>query len=1063
MKKKFILSRDGALTKLSRMMRVILLLNCCMAASVSAAYSQVQPTRVLTGNVSDAAGVTLPGVAVIVKGTTNGTNTDANGKFSLSVPEDAQTLVFSFIGMESREVAIGNQTNFSIALAESITTLEEVVVVGYGEQKKESVVGAIVQASGEDIKRSGGVVNIGQALTGQLPGVTVIQGTGEPGADDPRILIRAQGTWNNSNPLILVDGVERRMNDIDVNEIESISVLKDASATAVFGVKGAEGVILITTKRGVAGKPKFTIDANANVKFLSKTPDKLNSYDGFLYRNNSIEYELPVTEASWGRIEPMEMVNRYKQPQAPGDEYIFPDVDWAKEQLKDFALSHRVNMNVSGGTQTARYFASLSYTHDGDLLNSGLDNGKGYKTKNAYDRFNFRTNLDLDLTKTTTLSVNVAGYVGTKYGSPSQNSWYAFYQAAPQTFPTRFPDGAWGYTPLYNIPNPLAVINNAGARYTTRTQVNTDFVLQQKLDFIVKGLSYRGLLAYDNLFYSTGGITDNGGTLQRYIDPNIINMPPDGNEADYIFGTIRQAGVNDFDWVQLPITYAAEISGNSAGNLNDAYRRLFYQNQLNYSRVFGKHDVGATVVMTREQFAEGSMFPRYREDWVGRITYAYDDRYLFETNGAYNGSEKFSKAYRFGFFPSVAVGWRVSNESFLKDVAWLDNLKFRYSLGKVGNDNFNAARWAYATQWALDDKTNFGTGMIASPYTQYKEAVIGNPDLQWETALKQNFGIEFAVLQNKIGLTADFFRDHRTNIFMSAGQRKISDYFGALPVSANLGETKSQGYEISLNLQNQYNGVHYWANASYTHAIDEVVFMEDPALLRDYQKLQSFQIGQTRTVTSQGFVDNWDEVYATTRWEAQNANKLPGDQRLIDFNGDGVINTFDGVPYSYPSRPQNTYNFSFGFDYKGFSVMAQFYGVYNVSRTYGWLLRPYTDGSEFVVFENNLDQWTPENTDASWPAQRTPRTYTQDNLYTGDRWLTDGSFMRLKTAEIAYTIDGQWLKNIGASSARVYVNGNNLFLWTKMMDDSEGGGGNTSNGAGYPGYRRVNLGLTINF
>jgi TonB-linked SusC/RagA family outer membrane protein len=1051
-------SKEGRQTRLSPYWRIPLFAFSFVVVAMTTAYSQ---TRTLTGTVSDAAG-TLPGVAVLVKGTTNGTNTDAEGKFSLVVDNSAETLVFSFIGMEAQEVAIGNRTNFSVVLTESVTTLEEVIVVGYGEQKKESVVGAIVQTKGEDLKRSGGVVNVAQALTGQLPGVTVIQGTGEPGADDPRILIRAQGTWNNSNPLILVDGVERRMNDIDMNEIESISVLKDASATAVFGVKGAEGVILIKTKRGQAGKPKFTLDVNSNVKFLSKTPDKLDSYEGFLYRNNSIEYELPVTESSWGMYMPMDMVNRYKKPQAPGDEYIFPNVDWPKEQLKDFALSHRVNLNLSGGTQSARYFGSLSFTHDGDLLNSGLDNGKGYKSKNAYDRFNFRTNLDLDITKTTTFSVNVAGYVGTKYGSPGQDIWRPFYQSAPHTFPARFPDGAWGYTPLYNIPNPLYLLNNSGAPTLTRTQVNTDFVLQQKLDFITKGLSFRGLLAYDNLFYSTGGITDNGNAFQRYIDPNIINMQEGETEADYILGTVTASGINDFDWVQQPVNYRAEVSGNSSGNLNDAYRRLFYQNQLNYSRTFDKHDVGATVVMTREQYAEGSMFPRFREDWVARLTYAYDDRYLFETNGAYNGSEKFAKEYRFGFFPSVALGWRISNESFLKDVSWLSNLKFRYSYGKVGNDNFSAPRWAYATQWAIDDKTNFGApNNAASPYTQYTEAVIGNPNLQWETAIKQNLGIELGLLQNRISVTADIFRDHRTNIFMSAGQRRISDYFGALPVSANIGETKSQGYEISLNLQNDFNQLHYWANVSYTKAKDEVIFMEDPALLPAYQKNQGFQIGQTRSVTSQGYVDNWDEVYATTFWQTQNGNKLPGDQYLLDFNGDGVINTFDGIPNAYPTRPQNTYNFSVGMSYKGFSVMAQFYGVYNVSRRYGWFTMPYSDAAEFVVFENNLDQWTPDHTNASWPAQRTNRSYTYDNLNAGDRFLVDGSFLRLKTAEIAYTLSGQWLKNIGASSARIYLNGNNLFFWSEMMDDQEGPG--VTNGAGYPVYRRVNLGLNVNF
>jgi TonB-linked SusC/RagA family outer membrane protein len=1058
MKKKTIpISRDKNLTKSRLVKEALLLIICYLVVSVWDTPVQAQSGKTLTGTVTDTSGEPLPGVAVLVKGTTLGVATGLDGKFSLPVPANAQFLVFSFIGMANKEVAIGNQTNFKVTLAEAAKTLKEVVVVGYGEQKKESVVGAIVQVTGDELQRTGGVVNAAQALTGQLPGVTVIQGTGEPGADDPRILIRAQGTWNNSNPLILVDGVERRMNDIDMSEIESISVLKDASATAVFGVKGAEGVILITTKRGKTGKPRFSVDVNANTKFLSRTPEKLNSYQGFLYRNRSIEYELPVTESSWGMYTPIPVVNRYKQPQAPGDAYIFPDVDWPKEQLKPFALSHRVNLNASGGTNTARYFGSLSYTHDGDLLNSGLDNGKGYKSKNAYDRFNFRTNLDLDITKSTVFSVNLSGLVGTKYGSPGQDIWRPFYQSAPQNYPARFPDGAWGFTNKVNIINPLYLLNNYGAPTNTRTQVTTDFVVQQKLDFLTKGLSYRGSLSYDNLFYSNGGITDNGNAPQRYIDPNIINMQPDETELDYIYGTNQTPGINDFDWVQQPITYLSE----NTWNLGGAFRRLFYQNQLRYARAFQKHDVGTTFLMNREEFAQGSMFPRYREDWVGRVTYSYDDRYLFESNAAYNGSEKFSRQYRFGFFPSVAVGWRASNESFLKK-DWLSNLKFRYSIGKVGNDNFNSPRWAYSSQWAVDpQETNFGAPNNApSPYIQYTEDVIGNPDLQWETALKQNFGLEVAVFSNKIAFTADYFRDHRENIFMSAGQRRVSNYFGARPVAANIGETKSQGYELALNLQNTFKGnLHYWFNTSYTFALDETIYREDPVLLPAYQKQQGFQIGQTRTSATAGYVDNWDEVYAATGLPSGNGLKLPGDFRMVDFNGDGTINNFDVAPYGYPTRPRNTYNFSFGGSFKGFSVMAQFYGVYNVSRAYGWFMYPYSDPSEFVIFENQLDTWTPQNTDASWPAQRTNRT--MPNSPEGDRYLVDGSFLRLKTAEIAYTIDSKVMKRIGARSSRIYLNGNNLLYWSKMMDDSETEG--LTNGAGYPTYKRINLGLSINF
>ena len=1057
MQKNVRLSKNQSPTRFLMGRRIFLFIFCLICISASNLV-QAQSNKTVTGAVADSTGKPLSGVAVLVKGSKIGTSTGSDGKFSLTVPNNARVLVFSFVGMATKELPIGNQSYLNVMLSEATRTLDEVVVVGYGEQKKQSVVAAIVQVSGDDLKRSGGVVNAAQAMTGQLPGVTVIQGTGEPGADDPRILIRAQGTWNNSNPLILVDGVERRMNDIDMNEIESISVLKDASATAVFGVKGAEGVILITTKRGKVGKPKFSIDVNSNTKFLSRTPAKLNSYDGFMYRNRSIEYELPVTESSWGMYTPVSIVDRYKYPQAPGDEYIFPDVDWAKVQLKPFALSHRVNVSVSGGSNTARYFSSLSYTHDGDLLNSGLDNGKGYKSKNAYDRFNFRSNIDLDVTKTTIFSINLSGMVGIKYGSPGQDIWRPFYQSSPQTFPVRFPDGAWGFTNKVNIPNPLYLLNNYGTPTNTRSQVTTDFVVQQKLDFLIKGLSYRGSLSYDNLFFSNGGISDNGNAPMRYIDPDIINMKPGETENDYIYGTNQSTGINDFDWVQQPVTYLPDRSGNLGG----AYRRLFYQNQLRYARTFQNHDLGTTVLMNREEYAQGSMFPRYREDWVGRLTYSYDDRYLFESNAAYNGSEKFSREYRFGFFPSLALGWRASNEKFLKKADWLSNLKFRYSIGKVGNDNFNAPRWAYATQWAIDgERTNFGAPNNApSPYVQYTEDVIGNPNLQWETAVKQNFGIEAAAFRNRIRFTADIFRDHRENIFMSAGQRRISNYFGAQPVAANLGETKSDGYELSLNLENTFPGkLHVWLNTNYTYAKDVTIFREDPVLLPGYQKQEGFQIGQTRSSLTAGYVNNWDEVYANPSLPSGNGLKLPGDYRMVDFNGDGKIDNFDTAPYAYPTRPQNTYNFSFGVDFKGFSIMAQFYGVYNVSRRYGWFMYPYSDASEFVIFENMFDTWNENNTNALWPAQRTNRTLA--NSPEGDRYLVDGSFLRLKTAEISYTIGTKIMKRIGASSSRIYLNGNNLLYWSEMMDDSEADG--LTNGAGYPTYKRINLGFNINF
>jgi TonB-linked SusC/RagA family outer membrane protein len=462
--------------------------------------------------------------------------------------------------------------------------------------------------------------------------------------------------------------------------------------------------------------------------------------------------------------------------------------------------------------------------------------------------------------------------------------------------------------------------------------------------------------------------------------------------------------------------------------------------------------------MNREKYTQGSAFPNYREDWVGRVTYNYDGRYLFETNGAYNGSEKFAPKYRFGFFPSVALGWLASNEDFLKR-DWLNKLKIRYSIGKVGNDNFNSPRWAYTTNWALapsSDKTVFGSTFKTSPYSQYYQSVVGNPDLQWEVSKKQNLGFEVSVLKNKFNLNVDVYRDNRSKIFMSNTQRQIPNYFGAAAVAANLGKTESKGYEIEFKYQSPLNKPFtYWGSLAYTHAMDKIIYREDPILLSDYQKVEGKQIDQTTSQLGQGILNNWDEVYMSAG-KTGNNQKLPGDYNLVDFNGDGIMNNYDIVPNSFPERPQNTYTLALGSEYKGFSIMVQFYGVYNVSRTYGYYMYGFSDETKTVVFENMLDTWRPWNTDGSWTGQRL--VSTGDNA---NRLTVDGSFLRLKNAEVAYTFRGKTMDKLGISSTRVYLNGNNLLYWSKMMDDRETN--NIKNGAVYPMFRTVTFGLNINF
>ena len=1005
-----------------------------------------QQKKTITGRITDNNGESIIGANIVEKGTSNGTITDIDGNFSLQVEENA-VLNVTYIGYLPQEINTVERTSLNIILLEDTQSLEELVVVGYGTQKKETLVGAITQTKREDLEKSGGVSNLAQALTGRLPGVVTIQSSGMPGENDPEIFIRGQSTWNNNQPLILVDGIERRMNDIDFREVESISVLKDASATAVFGVKGAEGVILINTRRGESGKAQISVSANRSISFVSRMPKKLESYESFLYQNRAIEYELPARDLSWQYYQPEDVISRYRQPQAPGDQYIYPNVDWLDAMTRDFAVSNRVNLNVSGGTNFAKYFGSFSYTREGDLLNSGIDTGADYKAKFGYDRFNFRTNLDFNITSSTTLSVNLAGHLGIRQSTRTPyefDLWRAFYDLPPSVFPVMHEDGAWGYTTLAQTTNPVQLLNVQGINKTSRTQVTTDFILKQQLDFITQGLSLQGSLSYDNELYSRSGLGGTGGLAKHIAPDGIISYNP-------------PKGVNEFDYVFRPSLKDPEHIRNDY-ELAQSYRRLFYQIQVNYARMFGLHDVGFTALMNREEYAMGSMFPRYREDWVSRLTYNYDGRYLFDVNGAYNGSERFGKGYRFGFFPSLGVGWLVTNEQFMEPVKWLNKLKVRYSIGKIGSDSFTSPRWAYQTNWGIDPGGNtfFGhPSPVQSPFAQYTETVVGNPFLQWEVAVKQNIGLELGLLNNLFNVNLDLFREDRDKIFMSSDMRNIPHYFGAAPVAANLGETESYGYELELLFRKTtQQGLTYYGSYSLTHVKDKVLYREDPESMPWHTKQAGFQIGQTKTNIANGFINNWDDAYAVPKGEANINYRLPGDAIILDYNGDGIINSFDSAPFGFPSNPQYTYNFMLGADYKGFGIMAQFYGIFNTTRTLS-----FSDSGGFYpkIFEYSAsDYWTPDHLDARWAA---PRISSSSNV--GSLSFIDGSFLRLKTVEISYTLDKRWIEFLRLQSLKLYVNGNNLFFWSDLPEDRErtiGGTGNL-----YPTMRRINFGFTADF
>lgn len=1021
----------------------------------------------ISGTVVDANGEGLIGASVVVKGNTSvGTVTDFDGNFSFSVPSESSVIVVSYVGMNTQELKVGKQRKFKVTLNDN-TQLTEVVVVGYGQQKKASVVGAITQTTGAALERAGGVSDIGSALAGNLPGVITTASSGMPGEEDPKIVIRGVSSWNNSDPLVLVDGIERPMSSVDIHSVQSISVLKDASATAVYGVKGANGVILITTKRGQEGRAKISANGSAAVKLVSKLPQTYGSAESLYYVNKAIKHELGLSPASWGGINSTEFINNYNAPAGSIDPETgmlmserYPDVDWQKELFKDYCMSYNANVNIAGGTKDVKYYAAVDYQHEGDLFRE-WDNNRGYQGGYGFNRINVRSNLDFQLTKTTVLKANLSGSHGIRK-SPwvVQNSWaetqlwQAAYSAPHDVFLPRYSDGIWGYYPndTQGAPNSVTNLALQGAMETTTTRINTDFTLEQDLSFITKGLKLSGLISWDNVF-----VENERGINDLYHNAQYKYVNPYTGTVEY---AEKPAGNNNFDFVE-------QIAWSPAGGSLDnkaTQRNLYYQIQLYWGRQFDKHDVTAMGVFNRSERAVGSEFTHYREDWAFRATYSYDNRYMFEYNGAYNGSEQFSSDYRFAFFNSGAIGWNIANEKWFKPVSGIqlfgrnliDILKVRYSYGEIGED-YVPERWLYQTEWSYGGNTNLDSTNPnnASIYTWYKEKKVGNPETHWEKAVKQNLGIDYAFLNGLVAGTFEFFHEKRSDILIPGSERSVPFYFGATAPYMNKGRTKTTGYELELRLKYDFaNGIHAYANMSMTHAKNMVTEYDDPELLPAYQKKEGYSINQAHSYLDNGMANSWDDVIAMTTHNTNDNQKLPGQYIITDFNGDGVIDSNDSAPYAFTGIPQNTYNVTIGVDYKGFSIYAQLYGVNNVSRyvAFNSLPKPYLH----TVFDEGA-YWSAD-TQSGIPSLR---YNTTPSYYEGTRFLFDGSFWRFKNLELAYTWSDGWVKKIGLNMLKVYVNANNLFLWTDMPDDRESnfaGTGLASQGA-YPTMKRINFGF----
>ena len=1018
--------------------------------------------RQVTGTITDEAGISLPGVTVSIPGTVRGVNTDFDGKYSIEArPTD--TLQFSFIGMLTKKILVGSQTVINVTLVSDVARIDEVVVVGYGVQKKESVVAAISQVSGDrlrNVKMGGSVEN---TLQGNLPGLTVIMQDPTPGEESSSITMQIRGTASmvNNSPLILVDGVERPFANIDPNEIASISILKDASATAIYGVRGANGVIIVTTKRGMKGAVQLDFTTSTSIKTPTRLPQYLNAYETLVMRNEAYR-----NDGKWSSIISDEVLEHYRTQDSP---YLYPSFDWMDFYFKP-AVDQHYNLNARGGNDFVHYFTSLSYLQEGDVFTVGELFPYKFEDKSAgywHKRYNFRNNLDFFISPSTRLSFNIGGNLKV-WNKPvddyTQEIWFEpvtvmpFY---PEDAIIQFPDNRIPY----NQTGPRPMINPAqgnirlqwtGGRGFMRNksnEVQSDVILNQKLDFITPGLSFQ-------VNYS---INSSIGYRQNFPLPQYYGYYL--NPADSTWTRFHQdAGIdNETPQPKLTVTQNEYVTG--------ANRSHYYRAQTNYSRTFGRHDISALAVFSRRIGRGTTSFPTYQEDWVGRATYNYNEKYMFETSIAHTGSEKFAPGLRFGTFPSFAVGWLASGESWFKAaLPWVNYFKPRYSWGKVGSDA-GIARWLYLSEYTTaSGSINFGYPLQG--YTYIQEGNIPVLDATWEEAIKQNLGFEMAFFKNQITLNVDLFNEKRSNILQT--RRSVPSWVGVSSISGNIGETKAHGFEVELGWNKTFsNGFGLFGRFNLSGAESRVVYYDESETLPFNIKAEGKPVGIAQRmgyytpasgVLNPGYYQDFDELFMWPR--AGGAAPIVGDLKYVDFNGDGAVNDLDRVVSENPFVPIFNWSTTLGAMYKNFSMQLDFYGIsntqYSLRQGGMFYLYPFSQNKDNAML-THADYWTPDNRNASYPAVHSIAT-EQYNYQINQFGMVEGKYVRLRNARIGYKFESGIINRIGVKNLDVSLIGTNLFTWTpfKLGGDPEGFNSGVDFGA-YPMLKRFTAEIRMTF
>lgn len=1002
-------------------------------------------SKVVKGEVKNQAGESIVGASVVEKGTMNGTISDFDGNFQLTVSKPDAVLQVRFIGFIAQEILLEGQSTLTVVLKEDDKQLEEVVIVGYGSQKKESVVGAISQVSAKELLKSP-AANISQAIAGKIPGVVTSQTSGAPGSDDTQIYIRGRATFaGDGQPLILVDGVERAYSQIAPDDIESISVLKDASATAVYGVRGANGVMLITTKRGQDQKPTVSLTANWQSQSPTRKDTYLDSYQSVVLLEEALANDGLPSQFSAADID---MYKKSVAGQLSGlDAMLYPNVDWYSSVLRSSAPAQRYNVNIQGGTKRMRYFVSGEYyDQQGLYQNLSLDK-YGNESNTGYRRYAFRANMDFTLTQNLSASINFGTRFEERHG-PNTNESAAFNEVFYELNHTP----GWIFPVTYQIKNGETDVtlyggssqyqNNiagrlakAGFYRATNTINETNFIADYKMDWLTPGLKARGMVSFDyNSFYNrkfTAG-----------------------------FATHELNDRSNFQSIDAYNKFNTDTELSYAGNQQTTLYKLYMEYQLNYARKFGKHDVTGMVLYNQNDYRYQAELAQRYQGLVGRVTYGYDDRYLAEFNAGFNGSENFMQGKRFGFFPSLSLGWRLSNEDFMASASsWLDNLKLRASYGQVGNDKYSGQRFLYTQKWTqISNAYYFGT----TGYTGIYEGQYPNYDVTWERANKYNFGVEFSFWDRLLSGNIDVFHEQRNDILTSYLTRP--EWVGVTMSPGNLGKTQNQGYEIELKHNNKIGSdFNYNVGLTYSHARNEILNMDEPEGKTAYRKREGHPIDQYFGLVADGFVTSAD--LANTEFPVSTYGDVKvGDLKYRDINNDGFIDDRDETFIGYSNIPENSYSLNLGFDYKGvgFSMMLQ--GVDHVSRYYdAEAMYAFVNGGK--VKEHHLNRWDPSKSEAdNLASAKYPLLHYDSNgdhnQRTNSFFLQNGAFMRLKNIELSYTLPKAWTQPAGISDCRFYINGNNLITWDHLdgLTDPESNGSNR-----YPIMRTVNLGVNLKF